>query len=124
ELIKSSSRLLVTILVGNNIVNIFAASAASALAMQYFGNEAGLAVSTATMTALILIFGEIIPKAMAAKSPRKVGYAVSLPLYILHKILFPVHFVFDRMIDPLIVKLVGRKEHEEIGNAESLLRLA
>ena len=67
QLTSSSSRLLVTILLGNNIVNILGASIASALAIQWLGFDVGVPVSTAIMTLIILIFAEILPKAVAAR---------------------------------------------------------
>src|SRR5688500_2506844 len=88
ELLKSSSRPLVRILGGSNSVDTCAASAAWALAVAYFGDQMGLAIATAAMTVVITVCTEIIPKAMGAKNPRGVAYAVSLPLYILHKLLF------------------------------------
>ncbi|MCC7440923.1 MAG: HlyC/CorC family transporter [Bdellovibrionales bacterium] len=123
ELIRSSSRLLVTILIGNNIVNTFTAAAFSALAMHYFSAEAALGVATAVATLVTLIFGEILPKAMAASSPKKVGYAVALPLYLVHKLSWPLHLIFEKFVDPMIHKIMGKRE-EELGSAEAILRLA
>ncbi|MCZ6822885.1 MAG: CNNM domain-containing protein, partial [Deltaproteobacteria bacterium] len=87
ELLRSTSRLLVTILLGNNLVNILASSVAAALAIQLLGVKNGILVATAVMTVLVLVFSEILPKAIAANSPRRVSYAVALPLYLLHQIL-------------------------------------
>ena len=59
ELIKTPAKLLVTILFGNNIVNILGASCASVLGVHYFGEQKGLVVSTVAMTGIVLIFSEI-----------------------------------------------------------------
>ena len=107
DLIGSSSRLLVTILLGNNIVNILGASLAAALSIQLLGPEIGIPVSTIVMTFLVLIFAEVIPKAVAARHPRRVSLAVGLPLYLLHQILRPVHALFDRGIEPLVRRITG-----------------
>ena len=73
DLTASSSRLLVTILFGNNIANILGASVASALAIRFLGPEIGIPVATVVMTLLVLIFCEVFPKAVAASRPRGVS---------------------------------------------------
>lgn len=122
-LIKSSSKLLVTILMGNNVVNILAASCASAVAVYYLGDEVGLLVSTVAMTAIVLIFAEVLPKAVAASNPRLVSYRVALPLYLIHKLATPFHILFDKCIDPLVRKIAGKGE-DDILDAENILRMA
>ena len=125
ELIQSLSRLLVTLLMGNTIVNILATAAASAVCVYYFGNKTGVIVATIAMTILVLIFGELLPKAIAAKSPKKVAYFVALPLYFFHKILSPFHLLFEKMIDPIVNKLVGGSPNQEHRQAyDSILMLA
>ncbi|WP_313371043.1 CNNM domain-containing protein, partial [Sedimentibacter sp.] len=61
KLINNSNKLLSGILIGNNIVNIGASALATKLAIDFFG-AAGVGIATATMTVLVLIFGEITPK--------------------------------------------------------------
>ena len=87
DLLRSTSRLLVTILLGNNLVNILGSAVAAALAIQLMGVQAGVLVATGVMTVLVLIFSEVLPKAIAAHDPRRISYAVALPLYLLHQIL-------------------------------------
>ncbi|TDJ01506.1 MAG: HlyC/CorC family transporter [Deltaproteobacteria bacterium] len=124
ELLRSTSRLLVTILLGNNLVNILASSVAAALAIQLLGVKNGILVATAVMTVLVLVFSEILPKAIAANSPRRVSYAVALPLYLLHQILRPIHVLFDRVIEPAVKRISGGDEGEGAQTAEEVLRLA
>jgi CBS domain containing-hemolysin-like protein len=124
ELTSSSSRLLVTILLGNNIVNILGASVASALAVQLLGFEIGVPVSTAIMTVLVLIFAEILPKAVAARHPRGVAISVGLPLYLFHQVLRPVHALFDRVIDPIVRRATGGADSSGGLSPEEVLRLA
>ena len=124
SLIQSTSKLLVTILLGNNVVNIFGAACASALAVLWFGPKMGLFISTFVMTALVLIFSEVIPKAFAARSPKTVAYFVSMPLYLIHKLSFPIHWLFDKYIDPWISKMVGGAESENQISTEDLIRQA
>ena len=124
ELVSSTSRLLVTILLGNNIVNILAASVASALAVVYLGPKLGIVVATVVMTALVLVFCEVLPKAVAAAHPRGVARAVGLPLYVLHQLLRPVHAVFDRVIEPAVRRVAGSRESGLPRTSEEVLRLA
>ncbi len=123
NLLRNTSRLLVTILLGNNIVNILSASVASALAVHYFGEEWGVLISAVIITVLVLIFGEVLPKAVAAGHSKKVAYFVALPLYLIHHSLFLVHAAFDRLIDPLMRRL-SRGEVEMKDSAQEILRLA
>lgn len=126
RLLRSTSRLLVTILLGNNVVNILAASVSSALAIYYLGERVGIAVSTITLTLVVLIFCEVMPKALAARNPRGIAYLVALPLYLLHQGLRPVHAAFDRFVDPFVEAITGGHGHEDDGAAysEEVLRMA
>jgi putative hemolysin len=82
-------RLLATILVGNNIVNIGAASLATAVALDLYGS-AGVAYATGLMTLLVLIFGEITPKGLATAHADAYSLFVAPTIYFLSRILFPV----------------------------------
>jgi putative hemolysin len=124
ELVSSTSHLLVTILLGNNVVNILGASVASALAVYYLGPRLGIPVATVIMTALVLVLCEVLPKAVAAAHPRGVARAVGLPLYVLHQILRPVHAVFDRVIEPAVRRVAGSGEGGLPRTSEEVLRLA
>jgi putative hemolysin len=124
DLTSSSSRLLVTILLGNNVVNILGAAVASGLAINYFGVEIGIPVATFVMTTLVLIFCEILPKAVAARHPRGVSRAVGLPLYLFHQMLRPVHGLFDRVIEPLVRRVTGGMDNDGPLGSEQVLRLA
>lgn len=89
SLLAHPDRLLGTILVGNNFVNILASSIATVLAMQLWG-EAGIAIATIGLTIVLLVFGEITPKTLAALRPEIIAYPVSLPLLMLQKVLYPL----------------------------------
>ncbi len=124
SLLSSTSRLLVTILLGNNVVNILGASVAATLAIQFLGPEVGLLTSTLAMTALILVFCEVIPKAVAASHPVGISHLVALPLYIFHQMLRPIHGLFDRVVEPAIRRITGGRDSEESLSSEDVLRLA
>jgi CBS domain containing-hemolysin-like protein len=123
DLLGHTSRLLVTLLLGNNLVNILGASAASVLAVHAVGERNGILVSTAVMTLLVLIFCEVLPKAVSARHPARIAFAVALPIYVIHKILRPVHILFDRIIDP-VVRRVGVPDPESAASSEAVMRLA
>ena len=125
ELHQSMQRLLVTVLLGNNVVNILGAAVASALAIHYLGEEKGIIVATIVMTIVTLLLGEVMPKAFAASRPKRVAYAVALPLYLLHQLLRPLHILYDRLIDPLIERLAGGADTApQVSSTEELMRLA
>lgn len=127
ELIKTPAKLLVTILLGNNIVNILGASCASVIGVALLGEKQGLIVSTLIMTVVVLIFSEILPKSIAAKNPSKVSYLFAMPLYLIHRLSTPFHFVYEKVIDPIVKLIAGTDNIEEsakMSTAESVLKIA
>ena len=105
SLIEKSSDLLSSILVGNNVVNIAATSVSTSLFISIFG-DGGVAIATAVMTVLVLVFGEITPKTIAANSPEKVAVVVSKPISIIMKITKPIVWVFN-LLTGIIFKIMG-----------------
>ncbi|WP_270941462.1 HlyC/CorC family transporter [Romboutsia lituseburensis] len=105
KLIESPNKLLSSILVGNNVVNIAATSISTSLFITLLGSK-GVPVATAFMTILVLIFGEITPKTIAANSSEKVALLVSKPIKFIIFILTPVVWVFD-IITKVIFKIFG-----------------
>ena len=99
SLVEDSNRLLTSILIGNNIVNI-AATFTATLGAQ------GVAMATGVMTVLVLIFGEITPKTISANNPEKASLVVSKPIKFFVIILTPVVWVFN-IITKVIFKLFG-----------------
>ncbi len=88
RLTEDSERLIGAILLGNNLVNILAASLATVLFTRLFG-EAGVAWATLVMTLLVLIFAEVTPKTYAITNSETAALKVSLPISILVKLLSP-----------------------------------
>lgn len=107
KLTEDSGKLLSSILVGNNVVNIAATSISTSLFITLLGTQ-GVAVATAFMTILVLIFGEITPKTIAANNSEKIAILVSKPIKIIILILTPVVWVFN-IITNIIFKLFGIK---------------
>ena len=86
-----------TILVGNNIVNIAAASISAKVATDLFGPSTGLIISTFVMTLLILVFGEVLPKSIAKENAETYALRISGILFFLIKVLTPVNFLFSQL---------------------------
>ena len=105
KLVEHPSRLLGTILVGNNAVNIAASALATSLALEFFGKR-GIGIATAVMTILVLIFGEITPKSLAAQNSEKFSLKVVQPISLIVFILNPIVIVFTKITN-LIIKLFG-----------------
>ena len=89
-------KLLSTILIGNNIVNIAAASIGTILFTQMLGAERGATMSTIVLTIIVLIFGEVTPKSLAKEMPEKVATAVSPFLVLLMALMTPLTWLFTQ----------------------------
>ncbi|MCB2293824.1 hemolysin family protein [Clostridium algoriphilum] len=105
KLLKKPNKLLGGILVGNNIANIGASALATSLAMKYWG-ASGVGIATAGMTILVLIFGEITPKSLAAQNSEKISLKVARPISIITFILNPIIVVLIYITNNFI-KILG-----------------
>lgn len=111
KFIKEPSKLLGSILLGNNLVNIGASALATSLALDIFGNFGigiATAISTVTMTILVLIIGEITPKSIAAQYPEKVSLRIIQPLSFIVKVLNPIVMVLNYTTN-IFIKTLGIK---------------
>ncbi|NOZ58301.1 MAG: HlyC/CorC family transporter [Euryarchaeota archaeon] len=104
-LIEHPNRVLVTILVGNNLVNITAAALATSLAISAFGSK-GVGIATGVVTLVVLIFGEITPKSFAATNAERVALFIARPIYFLMKLLSPIVLLLSKFAK-LLVKSFG-----------------
>ncbi|QCS40846.1 hemolysin family protein [Natrinema versiforme] len=98
-------RLLVTILVGNNIVNIAMSSIATAILSMHFGGLVGVLLATFGITALVLLFGESVPKSYAVENAETWSIRIARPLKATEYLLYPLIALFDyltRQINNLI----------------------
>jgi CBS domain containing-hemolysin-like protein len=102
KLRSNPQRLLSTILIGNNLVNIMAASLATLIAIRLFGSEA-VAVATGLLTFMVLLFGEIVPKTLCAKHSETAVQLLAYPIYLFEQLFFP----FLYFLEPFILKLTG-----------------
>jgi CBS domain containing-hemolysin-like protein len=96
KLAEDYDRLLSTILIGNNIVNIAMASVGTMLFVELLkDNDLGATVSTAVVTVVVLIFGEISPKSLAKDCPEKFALAVAPIMQFLMWVFLPLNFIFS-----------------------------
>lgn len=117
---ENYDRLLFTILVGNNIVNITATTVSTLLFALLIRNESVSAtVSTAVMTVLVLLFGEITPKTIAKEMPERFACAVSYPLSFFIFILYPLTLVFTGW--KALLRKVFRFRNDDVITEEELL---
>ena len=108
KLLKRPDRLLGVILIGNNFVNILAASLTTVLCINLFGDR-GVVIGSIVLTLIILVFAEITPKTFAALNSEKVALPASLILKYLQKILRPL-VLFVNFFSNFFMRLLGTKE--------------
>lgn len=115
-------QLISTILIGNNIVNIAVASIATLLFVDLLGNEMGAPISTAVVTIVVLIFGEITPKSIAKDHPEKFAMFSAPFIRVLIWIFMPLNYLFTKW-KKLIGKMFQVKEDSKMSQEELLLLL-
>lgn len=100
KLINMYDRSIITLLIGNNIVNILASSLATIVFLVIFRGNDSLAstISTIVMTLLILFFGEVIPKNMAKEKADKFILFSCYPLMFFHILFFPIMFILNLLL--------------------------
>ena len=107
KLLSNTDRLYSSILVGNNLVNIGASSLTTSIVISIFGNSASLvAAASGVVTLLILVFGEITPKAFATKNADRIALFMSGFVSFICFIFTPVVFLLN-IITGFIIKLLG-----------------
>lgn len=105
-------RVLVTILIGNTLVNIGLSAVATELAVGLFGDR-GLAVAVGAATFGVLVFGEVTPKALARVDPEGLGRLVILPVAVLDAVLAPITMAF-LALSHLVAKVWRRPLHASV----------
>ncbi len=104
-LLARPERLIGLILIGNNFVNILAASIATIICVRVWG-DLGIPIATGALTIIILVFAEITPKTLAALHPEKVAFPASYILTPLYRLLFPIIWLVIGLTNSLL-KLFG-----------------
>ena len=110
---KHPRRLLVTILIGNNIVNIGASSLATVIASDYFESGA-VGITVGVMTLVILLVGEIIPKSYASSHPKRFAIFSAQFLWLFQKIVYP----FVRMFEVITDLTTGKQTQQRVSEEE------
>lgn len=110
KLLSRPDRLIGVILIGNNFVNILASAIATVIAMRLWG-DSGIAIATALLTMVILIFAEVTPKTLAALKPERVAFPASFILVPLLQILYPLVWMVNAISNNLL-KLFGVSNDE------------
>ena len=117
-LLKHPKRLLTCILIGNNLANIAASSYATAFfldlfqQLELFNFAIILSITTATVTFVLLVFGEITPKTLAMKDPANWALKISPIIYYIYLLLYPLTLFFS-LISALISKLFGIEQKSD-----------
>ncbi len=121
NLLKRPDRLLGVILIGSTFTNVFVSSLATVIAVHYFG-EMGVAIGGFIISFIILIYGEVMPKTLAALRPELVAYKSSLPLKWLLTALYPFVWVANTIANATLGlfnvsvkgKAIENLTHEEL----------
>jgi len=127
SLTEDGERLIGSVLLGNNLVNILAASLATALFTRLFG-DSGVALATLVMTLLVLIFAEVLPKTYAITNPETAASWVSTPIRLIVLVFAPVVSAVRILVNGLLALFGVRTDpdsailsyHEEIAGALAL----
>jgi Mg2+/Co2+ transporter CorB len=117
ELLSRRDRLIGLILVGNNLVNIAASAIGTVIGMRLYG-DFGIAVATVVLTLIILIFGEVTPKTLAALHPERVVYPSSILLKPLMRVMYPLVWLVNWICNNLL-KILGVSAEQHHGHSLS-----
>ena len=107
QLKKNPSRMLTTILIGNNLVNIAASVMATVIATRWFGSS-GPGIAVGALTILILVFGEITPKSLATRYAERISLFIAPPMYTFMRLIYPLVWMFDHFT-AWVHRLTGQK---------------
>lgn len=120
KLVEHPHRLLPPILVGNNLVNTAAAALATAVALALFENDnQGVLIATAAVTVVLLIFGETIPKTLAAQHAERFSIIIAIPIVAISWALRPISFVLEGLSN-LAITILGGKRSATLVTAEEI----
>src|SRR3954462_6940835 len=115
SLIGMRERLIGALLLGNNIANIGASALATGIFTAWFG-EVGVLYATGVMTALVVIFAEVLPKTIAINAPDRVSLLVARPMRLMVCLLGPLLAIVEAIVRGLM-RMIGGK----IGHNQALL---
>ncbi|MEJ8567568.1 HlyC/CorC family transporter [Elongatibacter sediminis] len=112
RLLRKPDRLIGLILLGNNLVNILAASIATVIGIRLFG-DSGVWIASLALTVVILIFAEVAPKTMAALHPERIAFPASFVLAVLLKVFYPLVWLINGVTN-LLLRPFGIRTRAEV----------
>lgn len=101
ELLRHPRRLIISLLVGNDIINIAASAVAASLFISVAGIE-GKWLSIAVMTPIIFLFGEVLPKTIAVTHSEAVSLLVAKPIDFFARLIFPLRWILKKVVDAVL----------------------
>lgn len=104
KVLDNYSKMLSSILIGNNVVNLSASALTTTLAMKLWGNYA-VSIATGVLTLVVLLCGEIVPKNAATLNAEKISLAYARIIYYLMKLLTPLIYIVDRLSVGIMILL-------------------
>ena len=120
KLAENYDKLISTILIGNNIVNIACASISTMLFIELINEQSGPAVSTLVTTIIVLIFGEITPKSIAKDIPERFAMFSTPMISVLIFILTPVNYLFSQW-KKFASKIIKDDEDSKMSSEELMM---
>jgi Mg2+/Co2+ transporter CorB len=112
RLLRRPDRLIGLILLGNNLVNILAASIGTVIGIRLFGDN-GVWIASLVLTVVVLIFAEVAPKTLAASHPERIAFPASFILSFLLKVFYPLVWLINAITN-LLLKPFGVKARAEV----------
>jgi len=116
QLKRDPSKMLTTILIGNNLVNIAASAIATVIATREFGS-AGPGIAVGVLTLFILVFGEITPKSLATRYSERISLFIAMPLLLFMRLMYPLVWMFSRFTS-WVHKLSGDRGDPTVTESE------
>lgn len=120
KIMDNYDRVITTILIGNNIVNLSASSLATIITLKLWGNIY-VSVTTGVLTFIVLIFGEIVPKTIARRKSDEMALSFAPIINIIIIVLFPIVFIIEKF-SKFILFILGQSKDDSNTITESELR--
>jgi len=121
RLIEKRERLIGSLLIGNNVVNIFASSLATSVLIELVG-DAAVAIATIGMTVLLVIFSEVLPKTFAIRHADRVALAVAPVASAVVHLLTPIALTVQGLVNTILRAVGSREQATDLEAAEEELR--
>ena len=118
-LLEKPRELLITIYIGNELVNIAISALATSIALKLFG-DTGLAIAIGVGTFLILLFGEIVPKSLSLNFAEKFALFAARPLNLFYRLVQPIQKLFTRFAEVIMswVGVLPKSKEDRISDEE------